>query len=74
MGIDSTQYGIIGAVLRNMDNANTVAVMSLLSLINSIIAFFRVLWFAVFSSCSWYAVLIACMFVHIHVGELVYIL
>jgi hypothetical protein len=70
MGIDPTQYGIIGAILRKLDNPNAVSLLALFSLCNSVIAILRVLWFCVFSSCTWYAVLVACMFIHTHVGKL----
>jgi hypothetical protein len=69
MGIDPTQYGIIGAILRKLDNPNAVSLLSLFSLCNSVIAILRVLWFCVFSTCTWYAVLVACMFIHTHVGK-----
>jgi len=69
MGIDSSQYGIIGKLLRVLDHPNSVALLSLFSLLNSVLAIIRVLWFCVFSTCTWYAVMVACMFVHIHIGE-----
>lgn len=69
MGIDSTQYGIIGTFLRKLDHANSVALLSLFSLLNSLLAIIRVVWFCVFSSCTWYAALVACMFIHIHIGK-----
>lgn len=69
MGIDSTQYGLIGALLRRLDHPNALALLSLFSLLNSLLAVLRVVWFVVFTSCSWYAVMIACMFTHMHLGK-----
>ena len=69
MGIDSSQYGLIGKFLRVLDHPNSVALLSLFSLLNSVLAIIRVLWFCVFSTCTWYAAMVACMFVHIHIGK-----
>lgn len=69
MGIDSTQYGLIGSLLRRLDAANALALLSLFSLLNSLLAVLRVLWFAVFTTCSWYAVMVAFMFIHMHLGK-----
>ena len=69
MGIDSTQYGIIGTLLRKLDHANSVALLSLLSLLNSVLAIVRVVWFCLVSSCTRYSAMVACMFIHIHIGK-----
>lgn len=69
MGIDSTQYGLIGALLRQLDSANALALLSLFSLLNSLLAVLRVLWFLLFTTCSWYAMMVACMFIHMHIGK-----
>jgi hypothetical protein len=68
MGIDSAAFGLLGAVLRRIDCSNGVALLSLLSVCNSVLALLRVLWFTAFCSCTWYAVLVAWMVVHMHVG------
>jgi hypothetical protein len=68
MGIDSAAFGLFGALLRRIECSIGVALLSLLSVCNSVLALLRVLWFSAFCSCTWYAVLVAWMVVHMHIG------
>jgi hypothetical protein len=69
MGLDPTKFALLGKLLLAVDSANCVAILALLSVCNSLLATLRVLWFAVFCTCTWYCVFIACMFIHIHIGK-----
>jgi len=74
IGISAVQLGLLGAILEKLDSANGVALLALGSVGNSLLVLIRVLWFCVFSTCTYYACLIAMMVVHVHIGMTIYTL
>eukprot|EP01034_Spumella_vulgaris_P026359 gene26359-32931_t len=57
------------ALHRKSDGSVFVAVLSILSLCNSLLALLRVIWFVCLTSpCGFYASCVAWMFVHAHIG------
>jgi hypothetical protein len=62
-------------VQRKSENSTFVAVISLVSVCNSLLALLRVTWFVFLTSpCGFYASCVAWMFVHAHIGMSVWVL
>lgn len=73
MGLDINKYSYFGKILQYLDHANSIALLCLFAILNTIILLIRITWFSYISStgCTWYAWSMIWLFLYIHIGIII---